>query len=183
MGNHDEFLLDAALVYRYTEDPLIAASVDWCRAQLSRDDLDFIRGFERRMRMELAPGVSALLYHGSPASHLDDLLATTSPEELDRLMSGHVADIMVGGHTHVQMVRQHHGSLLLNPGSVGLAFKDFPEGREPTLLTHAEYALARADEKGISVTVRRVAFDVKAHREAIACTDHPMRDWLLGQYR
>ena len=182
MGNHDEFLLDPELVHRYTEAPLIVEAVTWCRARLSDADLEFISGFEALGRLKLDHGMSALFYHGSPTSHTENLLATTPTEEIDRLLAGHTATFMVGGHTHLQMVRQHRGNLLINPGSVGLPFKEFPAGQEPTLLGHSEYALVAADGSGVSITLRRVPFDLAAHRGAIANSDHPMRGWLLGQY-
>ena len=182
MGNHDEFLLNPELVHRYTENPMIIEAVAWCRARLSDEDLEFIGGFETLRRIELGQGMSALFYHGSPTSHMETLLATTPAEEIDRLLSGHTATIMVGGHTHVQMVRQHRGNLLINPGSVGLPFKEFSDGQEPTVLGHSEYALVSADGNGVSITLRRVPFDLATHRGAIAKSDHPMRGWLLGQY-
>lgn len=33
--------------------------------------------------------------------------------------------VMVGGHTHLQMLRRHHGTLLVSPGSVGLPFEAY----------------------------------------------------------
>ena len=89
---------------------------------------------------------------------------------------------MAGGHTHVQMVRQHRGTLLVNPGSVGLPFKEFVSGQQPTLLDDAEYALIDSDGGSISVILRRVPFDVGAQREAVAASDHPLRDWLVAHY-
>ena len=41
-------------------------------------------------------------------------------------------------------LRQHHGRLLVNPGSVGLALKDYAGGRILTILSYAEYAMMRS---------------------------------------
>jgi hypothetical protein len=65
------------------------------------------------------------LFHGSPRSHIEDILASMPPEVLDAMLAGTTAAVLTGGHTHIQMLRQHHGRLLINPGSVGLAFKDY----------------------------------------------------------
>ena len=67
--------------------------------------------------------------------------------------------MLAGGHTHIQMLRQHRGMLLVNPGSVGLPFKEYVAGRAPTLLDHAEYATVDASHGGVSVTLRRVPVD------------------------
>src|SRR6185503_21007890 len=105
-GNHDDFLLDPKLIHSYTEAPVVVDAVDWCRAQWSADELDFLRGFRATMEIDLDGRNKLLLFHGSPHSHMDDLLATTPPEELDRLLGGNQAPVMAGGHTHVQMLRQ-----------------------------------------------------------------------------
>src|SRR5690606_8326046 len=38
LGNHDEFLLEPALIRAYTDVPIVVDAVDWCRDQLSGDD-------------------------------------------------------------------------------------------------------------------------------------------------
>src|SRR5688572_18531087 len=53
MGNHDEFLLEPDMVHTYSEAPIIAQSVDWCRAELSADELAFVRTFQRRAELPL----------------------------------------------------------------------------------------------------------------------------------
>src|SRR5262245_16313658 len=42
MGNHDEFLLEPELIRGYSEARVIVDSVDWCRAELSTGELDFV---------------------------------------------------------------------------------------------------------------------------------------------
>ena len=89
---------------------------------------------------------------------------------------------MAGGHTHVQMLRQHRGILLLNPGSVGLPFKEYMAGGAPTLLAHAEYATVEAADGRISVSLHRVPLDPNSLREAAQASDVPLRDLLVQQY-
>ena len=159
MGNHDEFLIDPALIDAYTEQTPVIEAVEWCRGELGREDLDFVRGFERTRRIRLDDRSTLLVFHGSPRSHMDDILATTGADELDELLADHVATVMAGGHTHVQMLRQHRGTLLVNPGSVGLPFKEYMAGRAPTLLAHAEYAIVEAAGGRVSVSLHRVPLD------------------------
>jgi predicted phosphodiesterase len=113
---------------------------------------------------------------------MEDLLATTAPDELDRLLDGRRATVMAGGHTHIQMLRQHRGTLLVNPGSVGMPFKEYVFGRTPTLLDHAEYATVEAQDGRVTVTLRRVPLDKRALRAAISACDNPLRGMLLQQY-
>jgi predicted phosphodiesterase len=182
MGNHDAFMLDAGLIHTYTEAPVVVEAVDWCRDQLSADELDFIRTFQPSIEIPLDAGCTALLYHGSPRSHMEEILATTAADELEQIFAGHTATVMGGGHTHVQMLRQHHGTLIVNPGSLGQPFRHYVVGQAPTLMSHAEYATIEARSGAINVTLRRVPLDLNALRQSVAAVDNPLRDFLLEQY-
>ncbi len=98
------------------------------------------------------------------------------------MLAGAAATVMAGGHTHIQMLRQHHGILLVNPGSVGLAFKDYVSGGRPTVLAHAEYAIVQEEDGKVEVRLRRVALDRDKLREASSRSDHPLREFLQQQY-
>jgi putative phosphoesterase len=182
LGNHDEFMLDAQLIHTYTEAPVVVDAVDWCRNRLSLSDLDFIRTFKKTFEVALDGQAKLFLFHGSPRSNMEDLLATTPVDLLDEMLCGHSATVMSGGHTHIQMMRQHRGILVVNPGSVGLPFKEYVAGRAPTLLDHAEYATVSAEDGGVSVHLHRVAVDHTAMADAVKSTDNPLRDMLLQHY-
>jgi hypothetical protein len=71
----------------------------------------------------------------------------------------------------------------VNPGSVGMPFKEFVEGRRPTILPHAEFAIVSSDERGaIDVALHRVALEKDALRAAVRGSDIPLRGMLLEQY-
>lgn len=182
MGNHDEFLIDPALIHSYSGEKPVIDAVEWCRSELGREDLDFVRGFERTRQIPLNKGSTLFVFHGSPRSNMVDMLATTSADHVDDMLAGHNATVMAGGHTHVQMLRQHRGTLLVNPGSVGLPFKEYVSGRTPTVLAHAEYATVEANDGRVSVSLHRVPLDVRALREAAQMSDVPLRDLLMQQY-
>jgi predicted phosphodiesterase len=182
VGNHDAFMLDAQLIRSYTEFPVIVDSVDWCRARLSAGDLAYVGSFIDTLEIELDARARLFLFHGSPSSHMQDLLATTPADELDRLLGPHRATVMAGGHTHIQMLRQHRGTLLLNPGSVGAAFKEYVSGGAPTLMPYAEYAVVESRAGVVEVALRRVAFDTGALRAEILTTDLPLGPMLARQY-
>ena len=186
LGNHDDFLLQPALIHTYTEAPIIVAAVEWCRAQLSAEDLAFVGGFVPGLVIELDGGAVLDLFHGSPRSHMEDLLATTPPEALDEALAGHAVTprtVLAGGHTHIQMLRQHRGALLVNPGSVGAAFREYVFGGTPTLLPHAEYAIVESSPRGdVAVHLRRVALDPRALQEDAAASKNPLGPFLARQY-
>jgi predicted phosphodiesterase len=184
LGNHDEFLLDPALIHTYTEAPVIVDAVDWCRAELAAADLAFVGGFVRELELDLGGGARLLLFHGSPRSNMEDLLATTPAATLDDALAGRAATVMAGGHTHLQMLRQHRGTLLVNPGSVGLPFREYAvgTGRPPAILPHAEYAIVSADGGHVAVALHRVALDHAALRAQAESCSHPLRGMLAAQY-
>jgi predicted phosphodiesterase len=185
LGNHDEFLLDAALVSRYTKAPVIVDAIAWCRARLSDEDLAFVGTFARSLDIPLAGSRRLHLFHGSPGSNVQDVLSTTSEDDLDRLLEGCEADVMAGGHTHIQMLRQHRGRWLVNPGSVGMPFRRYVGGARPEIMPYAEYAIVDDTGPAVGVELRRVPLDRAALREearAWPAAPELLRADLLLQY-
>jgi len=182
LGNHDAFMVDADLIRSYSEVPIVVDSVDWCRDRLSRDEVAFLAGFETSIEMELGGRARALLFHGSPRSHMEDLLATTDAEELDRCLGEANATVLAGGHTHIQMMRQHRGMLLVNPGSVGMPFKEYVGGHAPQIMPYAEYAIIEADGDAVQVSLRRVHVDKDSLRSEAAASSNPICRALELQY-
>lgn len=182
MGNHDEFLLDPGLVRSYTSAPVVVESIDWCRDQLSQDDLAFLASFPRTLEVELGQGRVMLLCHGSPGSNTQDILATTPPDELDGLLGDLSPAILACGHTHIQMLRQHRGRLIVNPGSLGIPFREYVAGREPELMVHAELAVIEVTGEALSVSLRRLPLDRAALRRSLEGVGLPLRQNLRRLY-
>ena len=182
LGNHDEYLFDAAAILEHSSSAPVLATVEQCRSQLSPGELDFIRGFKRKVSVPLPGAGSLLLFHGSPESNHRDLLAETPETELSLSLSGHAGTVMAGGHTHIQMLRQHRGTLLVNPGSVGLPFERFVAGGPPSILAHAEYAIVEARGGDVSIQLRRVGLDRSLLAEAARSWDGPLSNYLAQQY-
>lgn len=183
LGNHDQFLVEPALIHSYTELAIIVDAVDWCRRQLTDEDLAFVQRFVADRTIDLGDGATLFAYHGSPRSNMEDILSTTPADALDAMLDGRRATVMAGGHTHLQMVRQHRGTLVVNPGSVGLPFREYASGRPPTLMPHAEYATVESRGGAVAVTLRRVAVDRARLRADVAASDYPLRDYVLAQYQ
>lgn len=168
MGNHDSFLLRPDLVARYTRAAPVVEAIEWCQRQCGERELAFVRGFRGQLKLQLDAQHALLLFHGAVRSNTQDLLATTPADELDALLGDAQASVMAGGHTHIQMLRQHRGCLLVNPGSVGAPFREFVAGARPQILSHAEYAVVSAHAGQLSVELRRVPLARQALRHAVA---------------
>jgi predicted phosphodiesterase len=159
MGNWDAWAVDGFPHGQGQHWARFVEQGEWWAAKLSAEDLAFIRTFVPRLELEL-DGVPVLCFHGSPTSYDDMILATTPHEDVVRMFAGLPHALMLGGHTHVQLVRAVEGTLLLNPGSVGLPFRGVPAGQLQRISPWAEYALVRVDDGSLSVELRRTAYDV-----------------------
>jgi predicted phosphodiesterase len=149
---------------------------EWWAQKLSVDDLGFLRTFVPRAELRL-DGVAALGFHGSPLSDNEMILATTPHDELLRLFAGFEHPLMLGGHTHVQLVRVVEGTLFVNPGSVGLPFRGLPLGELQPISPWAEYALVRVDGERLSVDLRRAPYDVEGMLEDTIASGAPHAEW------
>jgi len=181
-GNHEAFLKDFELIHSYTEAPIVVDAVKWCQERLSEEELAFLHTFKSSAEIALEGEHRLLVYHGSPRSHTENLLADTNAEALDEALAGTEAEIYAGGHTHLQMLRQHRGAWVVNPGSVGLPFKEFVFGKAPVILPHAEYATITSEGSQLSVELHRLALDRQAMREANEASDNPLSAALLEVY-
>lgn len=182
LGNHDAFLIEPDLLGTYTEVPAVVDSVRWCQGMVRPEHLDFVHSFAGTMTVPLDGGRVLQLYHGVPASHMTDLLATHTDEEIDGFLRDLEGDVFAGGHTHIQMLRQHRGKLVINPGSVGMPFEEYVGGQVPTLMRHAEYAIVEGDKHGVGVSLRRVEVDLDVARAHVEATKWPLQGYLRGQY-
>ena len=182
MGNHDAFLFKEGLVRSYTDVQLVLDAVLWCQTQVRAEDVDFLRAFKPKIEMPVECDSTVYLCHGSPRSFMEDVLSTTPDEQVDEILHGISATVVAGGHTHLQMLRKHKGILIVNPGSVGLPFKERIKDKPPTVLPYAEYALVDVDKNKLNVDLRCISLDKKRLRNMVRACDYPFRDYLLEQY-
>ena len=183
-GNHDEAVLEMERAEALLFPLRLISTLQWCAQRLSPDDREYLRSFTPTLRLSLGPGATLLCCHGSPRSNIEGLLATTPPETLDTFFEDPTIDILAAGHTHIQMLRQHAGRLIVNPGSVGHAFVRTPApGQTPELLPWAEYALLTWHDGTLSVDLRRVPYDHAALVALLVASDLPIKDWWLEQLR
>ena len=175
LGNHETDTLDnAAMERRGDTAQIVIDAVEWCTRQLSDDQLDFLRSFRPTLEFQLDGDTTMLCFHGSPHSNTDIILATTPPEEIDALFADIHAPVLVGGHTHIPMLRRHEGLLIVNPGSVGEPLERMPFTGLPRIMPWAEYAVITADHGAVNVELRRIPVDLAAIRAASMSSTNPM---------
>jgi len=180
MGNTDAWLLDPTPHEISDEYSLCVADVElWCANQLLPEDFRFIQSFRSMVSVDLGAGSEMLCYHGSPRSDLDRVMADTPAEEVAEMLNGWSALIMAGGHTHEQMFRPYGETLLLNPGSVGLPYRQpLPLGqayRPP----RAEYAIVDWQESCCRVEFGSVRFEIGCLFEVARASGMPHVGWWI----
>lgn len=155
----------------------------WAATRLTAADRAYIGTFQPTLSVTLDDTISLLCYHGSPLSFKDRINATTSDDDLARLFDGFSAHLYAGGHTHIQLLRRYQEALLLNPGSVGLAYDRTPSPgvavRNPPW---GEYAILTATGGSLSVDLRRVPFDVAAMKRAAHENGMPYAEWWCAEW-
>lgn len=175
-GNHDP--LD-----EQPSHPVLAQIEAWTRTQLDAATLAELESLPDRVLLDV-DGTRILCVHGSPREISDQVLDTTCADELLGWTAGHQFDVMVCGHTHVQLLRRIDAQLFVNVGSVGMPFARPFSGKTPQVLPWAEYAVVGVSASGVSVDLRRVNYDVEKLAESLHQAGFPFADrwldnWLL----
>jgi predicted phosphodiesterase len=94
--------------------------------------------------------------HATPTDDMPKVTDATPDEELERLLAGTDARLVVGGHTHMQQRRGRYA----NAGSVGMPYESAPG---------AYWAIVAAD-----VELRRTEYDLERAAAAIRATSYPI---------
>jgi len=179
-GNWDEYFVNGFPEPRTELSRRLYDMGAWAVEVMSPRVRDYLASLELLALIELAPEVRLLAFHGSPRSTEDWIVATTADGEVERMLAGFQAPLLVGGHTHFQLLRRLGDSVFVNPGSVGLPF------RRPApvmdICPWAEYGLVEAADGRLSVDLRRTAFDVEELRRIILASGMPHAAWWADRW-
>ena len=180
MGNHDTYLLDPQLTASH--HPWLRAAELWCEAQLTTDDFNFLRSFEPHLSYILDQNTTLLCFHGSPRSNEEFIYPSATSEALNEIFDGHSAQVLVGGHTHVQLVRQHKGTLLLNPGSVGAPLEYPMRGPDQHVFRRAEYAILELNDGRLTTNLYRLPIDFEYLAQVARASGLPDVEFWLSTW-
>jgi len=180
LGNNDEAIIDYQKANRSNIPKELIPSLEWTISRIGTNEIDFIKTFKNEIDLHINNNTNILCYHGSPKSNIDKVLYTTTEKNLDKMFQNKLASIYVGGHVHIQMKRYYKESLMINPGSVGFAFKQFPmPGKDPNLQTWAEYAILDVYKKVTIIEMYQVEFDIQRTIKSYENSDNPMKELYL----
>lgn len=183
MGNHDWFLVSPGTFRTYMRDQWFADTINWCMQKLAPEDIAYLSTFKPSLDIPLEDDGTLLCFHGSPLSNVDIILATTPNVDLDRMLGGRRTAVMAGGHTHVQMMRQYKGTVIVNVGSVGMPFEQMPFEHAPRIMPWAEYAIINWHDGQLGLELRRLPIDINIVKQAAIDNGLPdsgewVRNWV-----
>lgn len=182
MGNSDSFLLEIPVE---PPEPLTEQQLqvrDWTLTRLERDDLEYLGSFESVVEMTFPPVTRLLACHGSPRSFDDVLLPWSDQAAVARFRDAD-ADLLAGGHTHIQWTRRIGDGLFVNPGSVGLAYDHHQPEDDFRLTPIAEYAILTVGEDEPRVEFRRVQYSFDELLDVIRASGRPHAETFAAQWR
>jgi len=155
-GNADRYILEAP------DD-----RSQWMAARLDQGQIDFLRGFEPRVDVDVDGLGRVTFCHATPASDEVPIITAETPDDV---VSGALAEtdagVIVAGHTHHQFDRAVDGGRFVNAGSVGMPYADGP-GAYWTLV-------------GPDIEPRRTDYDYAATAAAIRALDYADREEFAG---
>ncbi len=189
MGNADAWLLSGIETGNepMTEERrrILDAVRAWSLTKLSASDRRFIEAFQPTVKISLDGGQRLLCFHGSPASFDDIILPDIPQERLFHYLGGYPADVLAGGHTHVQHMRRigADARFFFNPGSVGLAYSH----HQPDGTFHAdpwaEYAVLTSEGQSLALEFRRVPYDIGPLIKAYESSGRPYAERAVAEYK
>ncbi len=153
--------------------------------------MDWLRGLPGTLWLD----DEVFLCHGTPDTDLVYFLETLEPQgvrlaslaEVDERLGDIRARVVACGHTHVpHVMRSVSGTLIVNPGSVGLqAYSDehpYPHVMENGT-TDARYAIIENIDGNWTAALHSVAYDYQAAADAALLRNRPdWQRWLLTGY-
>jgi diadenosine tetraphosphatase ApaH/serine/threonine PP2A family protein phosphatase len=138
----------------------------WLRARHTAADLEFVRGFEPFVAVDLDGLGPARFCHGSPRSDEECVTERTPPDRVHAFLERVPERVVVTAHTHVAYDRVVGGVRLVNPGSVGMPYEGAP--------TAAHWAMLGPD-----VEHRRTKYDVEAAVDLYRASGDPQTELML----
>lgn len=183
LGNTDAWLI-APPGAATSDSDILRAMTAWCVEQLAPTDRSFVQAFPPLLERTLDESKTLLCYHGSPRSY-DDVIAATTPEStVNEMLAEMNASIMVGGHTHIQMLRRYKNDYLVNVGSVGLPGINAggPELPSNEHVHWAEYGMLTIESGRLSIDLRRTPLDMHAVLQAGERSGMPHLGWWIQKW-
>ena len=177
LGNHDRNLISI-------NPKLLGLSDQYVYKLLSKNDISWIKSLQSNIIFE-----GLFLFHGTPSKDDVYLLETVengrtrlaTQTEIERRLGKPKSKEMLCGHSHIPRVVEIQGSIIVNPGSVGLQAYDDEKPEHHIMETgspQARYAIIEYQDKIIKVEFILVSYDCDIAVKQSLKNNRP--DWAKG---
>ncbi|QMU07708.1 metallophosphoesterase family protein [Levilactobacillus suantsaii] len=183
-GNWEDNLLEAIdgpIQIHRPRKIYLAILGDAVRAQLTTADIKRLHHLPL-VQTRQVDGLQFQLSHNLPTQNYGKTLRPVGEQTAFDQLVGTDADVAVYGHTHQQLLRwSSAGQLVINPGTVGMPYPDWPSFSADL---RAQYAIVTTHGPALpDVDFRRVSYDVDAEL-ALATQRHwPYLELYVEQLR
>ena len=117
---------------------------------IEEDKKEYLRKLPAQKELTVE-GVKILLVHGSPRRNNEDILPDMPLKDIEAMLEGTDADLILCGHTHIPAGYQtNKKQTVVNAGSVGRPMTDEPK---------ACYVIAEFENGGFSIEHRFIDYD------------------------
>ena len=146
----------------------VRAITRWAAQQLEPAQRDFLAHLPERIVLQVEPLGNILFCHATPRSDEEIFTQITPQERLNAIFSGVTEQIVVCGHTHMQFKRQAGATRIVNAGSVGMPYAEYP-GAYWLLLGPDGYEF------------RRTAYDTQAAAQQVRASGYPQAEEFTAE--
>lgn len=153
LGNHDDAVLqlDTPRMEDRYNDRRRYATLWWTRARLSPVQLAVLENLPLTIGVTLPDAPPLRLVHGLPGNFFVGFRPDSPEDWALRHLAGVTERVVVGGHTHVPMMRRFGDWQVINSGAVGAPYDGDPR---------AAYLWLTGDATGWQVEICRVSYDL-----------------------
>ena len=167
-GNCDRAMLEILDGRTPTAVPaMVHPLIRWTGEQLTAPEIAAIRRWPPTWRQTGADG-DVLFVHATPRNDTEIFLKTTDEARLAPIFAATSAALVLCGHTHMPFDRTIGGVRVVNAGSVGMSFAG----------PGACWALI----DGVSVELRRTAYDLPAAAARVRASGYPQAEEFATGY-
>jgi predicted phosphodiesterase len=162
-GNADRGVV---AIRRGDSEPRLGLNDDWIAGQLSDEQIDFLAALPLTVTLDVDGLGPVCFCHATPRDDEEIFTERTPDEVVAEMLAGTEEEVVVCGHTHMQVDRRVARWRVINAGSVGLPYDESPGPRWALL--------------GPDVEHRRTQLDQSRAREAIRASGWPRVDQVLS---
>lgn len=170
-GNTDEMIGDYSLeiIAKVNQFPIMARALENDVQIVPNNFKEFLRTLPKQKELEIE-GVKILLVHGSPRRNDENISPDLPIENIEEMLEGVNADLILCGHTHIPCGYQtSKRQTVVNDGSVGRPFTPNPQ---------ACYAIININNGVFDVQHKFINYDNKTASEILSKRDFEGADKL-----